>query len=84
MRAYLAAHAGKLHDRHFGWKTFRVLTITTDRHRARSMMDALRQIHIPHSPGASLFFFATRDDLRATEPLTHVWKDGIGHDVRLV
>jgi len=24
MRAYLTAHAAKLHERHFGWKTFRV------------------------------------------------------------
>jgi hypothetical protein len=30
MRAYLAAHAAKQHERHFGWKTFRVLTVTTD------------------------------------------------------
>ena len=26
MRAYLTAHAGKQHEKHFGWKTFRVLT----------------------------------------------------------
>ena len=30
MRAYLTAHAGKQHEKHFGWKTFRVLTVTTD------------------------------------------------------
>jgi hypothetical protein len=30
MRVYLAAHAAKQHERHFGWKTFRVLTISTD------------------------------------------------------
>ena len=27
MRAYLTAHAGKQHEKHFGWKTFRVLTV---------------------------------------------------------
>jgi hypothetical protein len=38
MRAYLTAHAEKRHERQFGWRTFRVLTVTTDDHRKRSMM----------------------------------------------
>src|SRR5260370_440987 len=42
MRAYLAAHAAKKHERQFGWKTFRVLTVTTDRERLQSMADTLR------------------------------------------
>jgi DNA-binding Lrp family transcriptional regulator len=84
MRAYLTAHAGKLHERNFGWKTFRVLTITTDKHRTRSMMDALNQLHIPHSVGSPLFLFATRDGLRASDPLTHAWQDGNGLAVHLV
>lgn len=29
------------------------------------MTEALRQLQVPHSPGASLFFFATRDKLRS-------------------
>ena len=29
MRVYLAAHAAKQHERQFGWKNFRVLTVTT-------------------------------------------------------
>ncbi len=84
MRVYLTAHAGKLHERHFAWKTFRVLTVTTDKRRARSMIDALRQLHVPHSPGAPLFFFATRDELRANDPLTHAWQYGTGRDVLLI
>ena len=51
MRVYLAAYAAKQHERHFGWKTFRVLTVTTDEHRMQSMMDALRNCELPHSPG---------------------------------
>jgi hypothetical protein len=43
-----------------------------------SMMDVLRKLRVPHSPGAPLFFFTTRDDLRATDPLTHTWTDGNG------
>jgi hypothetical protein len=30
MRAYLRAYAARQHERHFGWKSFRVLTVTTD------------------------------------------------------
>jgi Replication-relaxation len=84
MRAYLTAHAAKQHEHQFGWKAFRVLTITTDDRRARSMMEALRQLRVPHSPGTSLFFFATRDQLRSTDPLAHPWSDGTGRDVSLM
>jgi hypothetical protein len=59
MANVLTAHAGKQHEKHFGWKTFRVLTVTTDQHRMQSMMEALRKLRIPHSPGAPLFFFTT-------------------------
>ena len=51
MRAYLTAHAGKQHEKHFGWKTFRVLTVTTDQHRMQSMMEALRKLRVPTRPG---------------------------------
>jgi DNA-binding Lrp family transcriptional regulator len=84
MRAYLTAHAGKQHERHFGWKNFRVLTVTTDRHRTQSMMDALSRLHVPHGVGSPLFLFATRDELRASDPLTHQWHDGNGWDVHLI
>jgi hypothetical protein len=84
MRGYLIAHAAKQHERHFGWKTFRVLTVTTDHHRTRSMMDALRRLHIPHAPGPGLFFFATREELSASDPFTHDWRDGAGHEARLI
>ena len=83
MRAYLTAHAAKQHEKHFGWKTFRVLTITTDHHRMQSMMEALRRLHVPHSSGAPLFYFTIRDELREADPLTHEWRDGNGRAVRL-
>jgi len=84
MRAYLAAHAAGVHERHFGWKTFRVLVVTTDSHRLQSMTQALHELHIPSSLGASLFFFATRADLRAADPLMHTWQDGAGKPQRLI
>ena len=84
MRAYLTAHAGKQHEKHFGWKTFRVLTVTTDHHRMQSTMEALRKLRVPHSPGAPLFFFTTRDELRARDPLTHEWRDGNDRAFQLI
>ena len=84
MRAYLTAHAGKQHEKHFGWKTFRVLTITTDQHRMQSMTQALRALHVRHSPDARLFSFTTRDELRAADPLTHEWRDGTACAVRQI
>jgi hypothetical protein len=83
MRAYLIAHVAKQHERHFGWKTFRVLTVTTDHRRMQSMMKALRALRVPHSPGAGLFLFATADELRTRDPLSHTWRDGNGRDVRV-
>jgi hypothetical protein len=84
MRAYLTAHAVRQHERHFGWKTFRVLTVTTDTHRMQSMTETLRGLHIPHSPGPPLFFFATRSQIHLDGPLSHEWLDGNGRNVRLI
>jgi Replication-relaxation len=84
MHAYLAAYAGKQHESRFGWKAFRVLTVTTDDQRLRSMHEALRELNIPNGPGSALFFFATRDALQASDPLAYSWRDGNGNDVRLI
>jgi hypothetical protein len=84
MRAYLSAHAVHQHERQFGWKTFRVLTVTTDDARKRTMIESLRRIRIPHSPGASLFFFATREQLGQADALLHDWEDGNGCNISLV
>jgi hypothetical protein len=84
MRVYLAAHAAKQHQRQFGWRNFRVLTITTDHDRMRTMTDAARQLRIPGGPGASLFLFTTFDDLRASTPLAHEWQDGAGRAAHIV
>jgi len=84
MRVYLAAHAAKQHERQFGWKNFRVLTITTDRQRVQSIREALRELRVPRSPGAALFLFSTFDVLRAGDPLAHEWRDGLGRPARLI
>ena len=84
MRAYLSAHAARQHEQHFGWKTFRVLTVTTDATRIQSMRQALADIHVRHSPGPSLFFFAIRNQLHVGDPLLHIWTSGEGRSVSLL
>jgi hypothetical protein len=83
MRTYLAAYAAREHERQFAWKAFRVLVVTTDDHRLRSMSDALRRLHVPQTPGSALFFFTTRAALLRDGPLRHGWRDGEGREVRL-
>jgi DNA-binding Lrp family transcriptional regulator len=83
LRAYLTAYAARMHERHFGWKTFRVLTVTTDQYRMQSMKEALRRLRVPRVAGATLFYFATRNDIRISDPLTHRWQNGNGHNVTL-
>lgn len=84
MRAYLAAHAAGLHQQCYGWKAFRVLTVTTDKTRIASMADALRHMPIPRGPGATLFLFASRDELSTSDPLRHAWRDGNDRTTALI
>jgi hypothetical protein len=50
----------------------------------RTMMDELRRLHVARSPGAQLFYFATRSDLCAADPRVDFWRDGNGHDSPLI
>jgi hypothetical protein len=84
MQAYLAVHAAKLHQQQFGWNAFRVLTVTTDQQRVRSLADSRRELHGPQISGPDLFFFAVRDELRAVGPIAYAWRDGNGREVRLI
>jgi hypothetical protein len=84
MRAYLSAHAVRQHERQFGWKTFRVLTVTTDEIRIRTMMQSLQDIRVAHSPGASLFFFATKKQIGQTDEILNVWREGNGKTASLI
>ncbi|MEY9748879.1 hypothetical protein ABIF65_008253 [Bradyrhizobium japonicum] len=84
MQAYLAAHATKQHEAQFGWRTFRVLTVTTDRNRVQSIKKALRELSMPQCIGPSLFLFAVRDELRASDAIAHLWEDGAGRQLKLI
>jgi hypothetical protein len=84
MRVYLTAHAAKVHEGQFGWKNFRVLTVTTDPNRIDTMMKALGQIRVPRSAGPLLFLFGTFDDLQSSDPLAYQWQDGSRRTVQLI
>jgi hypothetical protein len=74
LRSYLSAHVSHLFERKFGWKHFRILFVASDDSRVRSMIEALRSIQPPGAAGSSLFLFASRDALRAADPLTAAWR----------
>jgi Replication-relaxation len=74
LRCYLSAHASRVFERKFGWKFFRVLIVTSNDNRVRSMIKALRSIQPPSAAGSSLFLFASRDDLRARDPFSATWR----------
>jgi hypothetical protein len=84
MCAYLTAQASKLHEQHFGWKIFRVLVVTTDAQRLRSMQETLSKLQIPNSIGASLFFFSIGSGLVTRDPLSYIWRDGNNREHRLL
>jgi DNA-binding Lrp family transcriptional regulator len=81
MRGYLTAYAAKQHEKKFGWKAFRILTVTTNDTRKKTMMETVTKIRIPHSPGPALFWFLPRRELIAFDPLAQPWQDGTGRTV---
>jgi hypothetical protein len=84
MRVYLVAHAAKQHQRQFGWQNFRVLVVTIDRQRISSMVEAARRLRATRVASVSLFLFATYQELRDTDPLSHTWLDAEGRQVALI
>ena len=84
MRGYLSAYAAKQHELQFGWRAFRVLTVTTDQHRLSSMVDALRRLNVPQSPGPALFWFGLQHGLLESDPIEYAWHDGTGQRRQIV
>jgi len=83
-RSYLSAYLSRLLERKFDWKHFRVLFVTSDDNRVRTMIEALRSIQPPSAPGSSLFLFASREALLAADPLTALWLGVDGKSRRLL
>jgi Replication-relaxation len=84
MLGYLSTYAAKQHEQQFGWKAFRMLTVTTDQHRLGSIVDALRRLNVPQSPGPELFWFGLRHGLHKSDPIEFAWHDGTGRKRQIV
>ncbi|HEV2878454.1 MAG TPA: replication-relaxation family protein [Candidatus Eremiobacteraceae bacterium] len=74
LRVYLAAHSTGQHQRQFGWKTFRVLTVTSDQRRLSSLIDAAKGLWPYRGLGSSLFLFASVNELLTADPIKHAWR----------
>jgi hypothetical protein len=79
--AYHATAAGELHTRHFGFKSFRVLTVTKspEKKRLKSMVEAAGML-----PGLQgIFLFTDEASLLLGNTLEHLWVNGRGHELTL-
>ncbi|WP_157785799.1 replication-relaxation family protein [Bradyrhizobium liaoningense] len=83
MHAYLTAYGQGQHTKQLGWKTFRVLVVTTNQQRIGSMIERLHQLNVQEGPVPSLFLFSLANELQRNDPLTHFWQDGSGRAIRL-
>ena len=70
------------HQERWGFKSFRVLTITPSETRLEHMMAAQREIVGP--TGSNLFLFTTPDRLAGRSPLADIWTTGRGATVTLL
>jgi hypothetical protein len=71
----------KRHTERWGFKSFRVLTVTPSEKRLENMIAAQRQI--VGAAGSNLFLFTTPQRLTAKSPLADVWVSGKGEPVAL-
>ena len=76
--AYQSLWQSKQHQQHFGWRSFRVLFVTTSAERADNMIKATDK-HTAIA-GSSLFLFTDKQSLYAQEDLlAHQWHDSRGN-----
>lgn len=85
LRKFLAYEAGRVqgvHTDRFGWKNFRILTITTNSERINNMRAAIQRTSaLKDSP---LFLFTDHASLLQSNILTHSWRDTSGKAHTLV
>jgi hypothetical protein len=80
--AYTAAKRAHLHQRHFGWKAFRVLVITTNKVRADNVLATIREC--VHDHGRGLFLIADRQSLATADIMSYPWRDARGQTHTLI
>jgi hypothetical protein len=69
------------HGERWGFKSFRVLTVTPSERRLEHMIAAQKEVVGPS--GSNLFLFTTPERLAAKTPLADVWVSGKGEAVAL-
>jgi hypothetical protein len=70
------------HTERWGFKSFRVLTVTPSQARLANMIAAQKEI--VGAAGSNLFLFTTPERLAAQTPLARVWISGKGEEISLV
>ena len=80
--AYTAAKRAGLHQHHFGWKTFRVLLVTTNAQRAGNALASIGEY--VHDHGRGLFLIADRQSLATADIIAYPWRDALGQAKALV
>ena len=79
---YWAAWRAGMHTERWGFKSFRVLTVTTSEARIDTMLKVQRQVVGEH--GSNVFAFTTFELLKTVGPLEAIWVTGKGDVVRLL
>lgn len=74
--AYAQARRSLLHQHQFGWKTFRVLVVTSTKERADTILKTIRA-SAPEQEGF-LFLVADRVSLAAADIIGYPWRDAKG------
>ncbi len=86
---YLTAFHSGLHSTFWGFKRFRILTVTPSERRIETMIKSASSIKLDGSSEQSakvpsgLFLFTTPERLRSASPLDTVWTDVKGRRVEL-
>lgn len=80
--AYAAAKRAELQQHRLGWKTFRVLLVTSSAQRAQNALDTIRANIQEHLRG--LFLVADREAVVASDIIAHAWADPRGQTLSLV
>lgn len=77
IQAYLAAYSTKQHERQFGWRGFRVLFVTSDQHRLRSMQKTAQHL-IGNAKSSTALFLFTIGTESCDAALDGPWTEHLG------
>lgn len=79
---YYHAWKQKRHTANYGWKAFRVLTVTNSPERVETMLEAVADM--TDGRGSNLFYFTEFDALADGGPLANIWTTGTGEIATLI